>query len=338
MSDLDLQAFAEITTAPQLSAVVCTFNRAELLAKMLESLCRQSLPREQFEIVVINDGSTDDTEDIVRSFKDKLPLRYLFQKNAGLAAAKNHGLFASRGDFVLFLDDDDMATETLFEEHVKTHREYPSEQYAMLGYTRLSPEIVSKPLMHFVVEVGCFLFSYPILKPGEILDYTFFWGGRSSCKRSFLLEYGVFNPVFRFGCEDIELGYRLAKQGLRVIYNEHAVSVMVRDIDFAGFCRRLERQGNSNYVFSRLHPVPEIVHWTETGDADSIWQKVEGQYEKIIQSAGHLDEIANLKLANGFELDDTTLGLLHRGYRAAFKACKVKGIIEKKRELSDPSD
>ena len=338
MSDLYPKPLAAGTDAPLLSAVVCTYNRAELLARVLDSLCRQSLPREQFEIVIINDGSTDDTQDIVRSFEGKLPLRYLFQRNAGLAAAKNHGLFASRGDFVLFLDDDDMATETLFEEHVKTHRKYPAEQYAVLGHTRLSPEIAAKPLMHFVVEVDCFLFSYTGLKPGELLDYTYFWGGRSSCKRSLLLEYGVFNPVFRFGCEDIELGYRLAKQGLRVVYNERAVSVMVRDIDFAGFCRRLERQGNSNYVFSRLHPVPEIVHWTETGDADSIWQKIDGRYEKIIKSAGHLDGIANLKLACGLKLDATTLSLLHRGYRAAFKASKVKGIIEKKKEVTGLSN
>ena len=334
MSDLYAQPSAAGTAAPLLSAVVCTYNRAELLATVLESLCRQSLPREQFEIVVINDGSTDDTEATVRSFEGRLPLRYLFQRNAGLAAAKNHGLFASRGDVVLFVDDDDVATETLLEEHVKTHRKYPAEQYAVLGYTRLSPEIATKPLMHFVVEVGCFLFYYVNLKSGELLDYTFFWGGRSSCKRSLLLEYGVFNPVFRFGCEDIELGYRLSKQGLRVVYNEQAVSVMVRDIDFAGFCRRLERQGNSNYVFSRLHPIPEIVAWTETGDADSIWQKVAGQYEKIIKSARHLDEIGNLKSAYGLELDATTRYLLHRGYWAAFKACKVKGIIEKKRELN----
>jgi glycosyltransferase involved in cell wall biosynthesis len=336
MPDVYPQPLAAGTATPLLSAVVCTYNRAELLARVLESLCRQSLPREQFEVVVMNDGSTDDTEDIVRSFEGKLPLRSLFQRNAGLAAAKNHGLFASRGDFVLFLDDDDVATETLFEEHVKTHRKYPAEQYAVLGHTCLSPEIAAKPLMQFLVDVGRFLFSYASLKHGELLDYTYFWGGRSSCKRSLLLEHGVFNPVFRFGCEDIELGYRLAKQGLRVVYNEHAVSVMIRDIDFAGFCRRLERQGNSNYVFSLLHSVPEIIHWTETGDAESIWQKVYGQYKKIIKSARNLDENANLKLAYGFELDATTLGLLHRGYRAAFKACKVKGIMEKKRGLSGP--
>lgn len=327
---------AAARSAPLLSAVICTYNRAPLLAGVLESLCRQSLPRECFEVVVINDGSADDTPQVVRSFADRLPLRYLFQRNAGLAAAKNHGLFASRGDCVLFLDDDDIAAEALLEEHVQTHRQYPDAQYAVLGHTRLSPDIAAKPLMHFVVEVDCHLFSYPSLKHGELLDYTYFWGGRSSCKRSFLLEYGVFNPVFRFGCEDIELGYRLARQGLRVVYNQRALSVMVRDIDFAGFCRRLERQGNSNYVFSRLHPAPEIVRWTETGDAEEIWRAVAAQYEPIVRAAANLDAIANLKSASGFELDAATRGLLHRGYRAAFKACKVKGIIDKKRELSAP--
>ena len=77
---------------------------------------------------------------------------------------------------------------------------------------------------------GLLLFSYPNLKHGDVLDYTYFWGGCSSCKRKFLIEYGVFNPVFRFGCEDIELAYRLSKSNLKVVYNARAVSTMVRDI------------------------------------------------------------------------------------------------------------
>ena len=52
-----------------------------------------------------------------------------------------------------------------------------------------------------------YLFMYPPLKDGELLDNTYFWGGRSSCKKNFLVEHGNFNPVFKFGCEDIELGY-----------------------------------------------------------------------------------------------------------------------------------
>jgi glycosyltransferase involved in cell wall biosynthesis len=314
---------------PILSAVICTYNRAYLLDKVLHSLCNQTLSPQNFEVVIVNDGSIDNTEEVVLSYAVMLPLRYLYQRNAGLASAKNHGLFACRGDIVLFLDDDDIATNTLLEEHVKTHRDFPAQHYAVLGYTALGEDINKDFLMHFVTEVGCFLFSYPALKHGDVLDYTYFWGGRSSCKRSLLLEYGIFNPIFRFGCEDIELGYRLSKHGLQVIYNKNAVSYMVRKVDFDGFCHRLERQGASNYVFSQIHPEPEVQQWAETTNSEKNWTMINGYYEIIIESARHLDSITNLKLASGFELDEGNRYLTYRAYWAAFKASKVKGIIDK---------
>src|SRR5688500_12819115 len=96
------------TAPPMLSVVISTYNRALLLDKVLKSLCKQTLSRHDFEVVVINDGSSDNTEATAVSYMSKLPLRYVYQRNAGLASGKNHGLFASRGDIVLFLDDDDI--------------------------------------------------------------------------------------------------------------------------------------------------------------------------------------------------------------------------------------
>ena len=64
--------------------------------------------------------------------------------------------------------------------------------------------------MHYLTEVGKFLFDYTAISHGDVLDYTFFWGGRSSCKRMLLAQEGIFDQNFRFGSEDIELGYRLA--------------------------------------------------------------------------------------------------------------------------------
>jgi glycosyltransferase involved in cell wall biosynthesis len=314
-----------------LSVVICTFNRAPLLAKVLDSLCRQTLPLHDFEVVIINDGSVDNTEFVASSYASRLPLRYSYQRNAGLASAKNHGLFASRGDIVLFLDDDDIAEANLLEEHVKTHKAFPAEQYAVLGYTGLGEGVSADPLMHFVTEVGSFLFSYPTLRHGDILDYTYFWGGRSSCKRSLLLEFGIFDPIFRFGCEDIELGYRLSRQGLRVVYNKNAVSYTVRKIGFDAFCSRLERQGASNYVFSQLHPESEVQQLTGVADSEQSWARIGPHHEAIKKSARHLDSMAHLKLAKGLGLDEDMQTLLHRSYWAAFKASLMKGTIEKKR-------
>jgi hypothetical protein len=317
---------------PSLSAILCTFNRAELLSQTLESILGQTLDRSNFELIVIDDGSVDDTRKVVESFERRLPLRYACQANAGLASARNHGIYRSQAPLLLFLDDDDVCSPNLFEEHLKTHVQYPDNHFAVLGYVALDPDLAQKPVLHYVTEVDCYLFSYPDLKHGDVLDYTYFWGGCSSCKRKFLIEYGVFNPVFRFGCEDIELAYRLSKNNLKVVYNARAVSTMVRDISFDAFCARLIRQGESQYVFSQLHPDAEVQNLTEMIGAEEKWQRIETVYEAVMRSARELDRIANLKLELGLELDDMTTDLLHRAYRNAFKACKLKGIYNRRSE------
>jgi glycosyltransferase involved in cell wall biosynthesis len=315
-----------------LSVIICTYNRAGFLKLVLDSITRQTLPATEFEIVVIDDGSSDNTREVAESFASLLPIKYFYQKNTGLASAKNHGIYTSRGQILLFLDDDDITAPSLFDSHIRTHRRYPESHMAVLHYTTWSPDLVVTPMMHFITEVGCFLFSYPHIKHGEILNYTYFWGGRSSCKRSFLLEYGVFNPVFRFGCEDIELGYRLSKHGLSVVYNSKAVSKMVRAVTFDEFCRRLIRQGRSQYIFSTLHHDPDIHRWTEVREAEETWDKIKNIYESKIRAAKDLDKIARMKLKYRLDHDALITELLYNAYWWAFKACKIKGIMEAKAE------
>ena len=319
---------------PLIAAVISTLNRAPLLQGMLESLTQQTLPPQEYEVVVVDDGSTDETRGIAQAFAARLPIKYVYQRNAGLASARNHGLYLSTAPLLLFLDDDDVAEPDLLEQHVATHRRYDGDHYAVLGYTRLDPAIADDPLMHFVTEVGCFLFSYPNFKDGDVLDWEHFWGGRSSCKRAFLLEHGVFNPVFRFGCEDVELAYRLSRHRFRVVYNAKAVTTMVRGSDFEAFCGRLVRQGRSNFVFSRLHPDKEIQRWTEVLGFDETWRAIEPTYEVTLAIARHLDRTTRLKQAAEFSLEDGETTLLHDAYWAAFRAARLKGVKDAKLEAA----
>lgn len=313
-----------------LSVIICTYNRADFLKQVLKSLRTQTLPQSEFEIVLIDDGSSDNTKEIVEPFRSCLPMKYFYQRNAGLASAKNHGIFAAQGRVLLFLDDDDITMPSLLEEHVKSHCVYPQENYGVLHYTTWGSGLMVTPLMHFVTEVDCFLFSYPHIKHGDILDFTYFWGGRSSCKRAFLLEHGVFNPVFRFGCEDIELGYRLSKHGLRVVYNSRGGSKMIRPVGFDDFCQRLIKQGRSQYVFSTLHNDRVVYEWAEIREAEEHWDKIKPIFDAKIRSAAQLDRIAQLKEGHGLGLDKVTRRLLYQSYWWAFKACKIKGIMEAK--------
>ncbi|MBI5099768.1 MAG: glycosyltransferase family 2 protein [Nitrospirae bacterium] len=320
------------TTLP-LSVIICTFNRADYLKQVFQSLISQTLMREKYEIVVIDDGSSDNTKEVVASYIKAIPIKYFYQNNAGLASAKNHGVYASCGEILLFLDDDDIADPNLFGEHLKTHGNYPEKFYAVLGYTDWALHLNVTPLMRYVTEVGCFMFAYPYIKNGDILDYPFFWGGRSSCKRTFLIEHGVFTPVFRFGCEDIELGYRLSKHNLKVIYNNEAISYMIRPVGFDDFCKRLIKQGRSQYRFSRMYTEEEEVQkWCEMPGHEKAWEETKPIFDAKRRSALALEEIAQMKLDMGLGLDKQTETLLHQAYRWVFKACKIKGIVEAKEE------
>lgn len=86
------------SSTPLISAILCTYNRAQLLQQALGALCAQTLGLDNFEVVVIDDGSTDDTRQVVDGFSPILNLRYAYQSNSGLASGKNHGLFLSRPD------------------------------------------------------------------------------------------------------------------------------------------------------------------------------------------------------------------------------------------------
>src|ERR1051325_9194665 len=201
---------------PLISVIIPTFNRANALAATLASLADQTLSGDRYEVVIVDDGSNDATQEVCHGFAVKMSLKYLHIDNSGIAEAKNRGILAARGEILLFADDDDIADHRLLEEHLKAHDRHPDESVAVLGYTTWAPTLKVTPLMRYVTEIGGFLFAYRNLTDGQTLDFRYFWGGRSSCKRSFLIKHGLFDPRFRTIIEDMELGYRLSKVGLSV--------------------------------------------------------------------------------------------------------------------------
>jgi glycosyltransferase involved in cell wall biosynthesis len=88
---------------PMVSVIIPTFNRENYVTKAIDSVLAQTYP--DYEIVVVDDGSTDNTKEVIRKYKDKI--RYLYQKNQGVSSARNSGIKASRGEWIAFLDSDD---------------------------------------------------------------------------------------------------------------------------------------------------------------------------------------------------------------------------------------
>ena len=312
-------------SSPSISVIIPTFNRALLLGDSLESLVHQTLPASEYEVLVVDDGSTDETPVVCRRFEDRLPLRYFRIGHAGIAAAKNIGIFSAAAPILHFFDDDDVAHADLLRQHVIAHRRWPEETAAVLGYTTWAPWLEVTELMHYVTDVGQWLFSYPSIDAGRALDFTYFWGGRSSCKRSFLARHGAFRQDFDFGCEDIELGYRLRRFGLTVHYEPSAISYMNRGITLEEFCRRCERQGRAQFVFSRIHRDPVIQEYCGTVDATAEWALVEPQ----LPDARRRLEAFETDIREAGTIDGDSRAELHGLFGLVFKACKLKGIVER---------
>ena len=91
-----------------ISVIICTYKRAHLLKRVLQALCCQTMPADQFEVLVVDDGSRDQTGEIWALFRQQLPsLRYIrTEENYGLGSALNAGIIAASGEYLLFTDDD----------------------------------------------------------------------------------------------------------------------------------------------------------------------------------------------------------------------------------------
>ena len=94
-----------MTNAPAISVIIATYNRAHLIAETLESVLAQTY--RDFEIIVVDDGSTDNTREVVARYQTRV--RYIYQKNRGPSAARNRGVREARGAWISIQDSDDLS-------------------------------------------------------------------------------------------------------------------------------------------------------------------------------------------------------------------------------------
>src|SRR4051812_32873595 len=106
---------------PRVSVVVPTFNRRESLQRLLVALAGQTHPVDDFEVVVVDDGSTDGTGELLQRLEPPYALQALRQSNGGPALARNRGVARARGELIVFLDDDVEPLPELVSEHVAAH-------------------------------------------------------------------------------------------------------------------------------------------------------------------------------------------------------------------------
>ena len=107
---------------PRLTIELCTYNRARLLERVLEALFDQTLSDDAYEVVLVNDGSTDDTKTVIERVRPltRCAFTTIDQANAGLAAGRNAGIARSSGERICFIDDDVLPTPVFAAEHLRS--------------------------------------------------------------------------------------------------------------------------------------------------------------------------------------------------------------------------
>jgi len=235
------------------SVVVPTYNRMDVLPEVLDAIEGQRGASE-FEVVVVDDGSTDDTRAFLAERRFAVPARVLCQENRGPAAARNAGVAAAAGERVAFLGDDTVPTQGWLAAHLRAHRERGGgEELAVIGYTRWHPRVRLNPFLRYINEYGL-QFGYRIIDDPENVPFNFFYTSNLSLSRRRLLGE-PFDEGFPYPAwEDIEVSYRLAAAGQRLVYEPRAVVLHDHPTTIERFCTRQEKAGYCAVVFHRLHP------------------------------------------------------------------------------------
>lgn len=178
------------------SIVIPTRNRGEILKHALTHLENLTFPRSKFEVLVINDGSTDNTEELLEKIEVGYRLRFFHREGQGTSATRNFGIEQAEGSHILFIDDDVFPVADLLEHHQEAHR----------GHLR---RLVRGPVIN-IPEL-----PLPAQPPNLLVHYSrnYLCTSNASIRRSLLLEAGMFDEDFK-RWEDAELGVRLKKIGV----------------------------------------------------------------------------------------------------------------------------
>lgn len=245
--------------APKLTVVIPTHNRKDMLRRNLEALARQTCPVEDFEVVVVDGGSEDGTPEMMASLQGRFPYRLtsLRQGNLGPGSNRNLGIRHSRGDILLFINDDVLPQPDFLVRHLEFHRQFPEPCWAMLGRVLQADEVKTTSFMRFFEP-----FAFNIIEGAQEVDFYFFWTCNFSLKRRFVLENGMFNESVGYPAhEDVELGYRLAQKGLRIRYNPLALGHHHHFVTFDAECRHQYSMGYHFYLLWKNVPDWRLYRW-----------------------------------------------------------------------------
>lgn len=231
---------------PTASLIIPTYNRAELLGYTLESVLKQDVPKSTVEVIVVDDGSSDDTFKVAQEYSNALNMHYIYQPDKGyrVATARNLGIRLAKGEILIFVDSGLILANQFLSSHLAVHQA-SAAPLAVIGYVycfdhtealqcdKIDPYKPQKTIDYFKSqqtqldireECYCKCNDRLALLPAP---WVLFWGGNISVRKDVVLAVGGFDENFDYtwGTEDVEFGYRLHQRQIEFVLNREAEAI-----------------------------------------------------------------------------------------------------------------
>lgn len=249
------------------SIVVTTYNRHERLKRVLGTLARQTVPRDEYEVVVVDDGSREDATPVAEAFAAELQISVLRQENSGIAVARQRGVERARGRIVVFLDDDMLAFGDFVAQHLAEHEGH--DDRVVMGELLPDENIAQMPLFERYHAHQLTRAAERYAEAGTFAGQEVYTGNLS-LPRDLFFRVGGFDPAFFI--EDVELGVRLEKAGAKFVFSRAAATVHASDhTSLEKWLARSALEGRDWVRLWRKHPSTRAANpWRFFTDANPL--------------------------------------------------------------------
>lgn len=256
-----------MNTTPNISVEITTFNRADTLCTLLERLTEQTLAPQRFEVVLSDDGSQPALFAALDALLPRLPypLRLLRHSHAGPGHAHNRGIEACAADHVLMLAADILPAPELLAEHLASHRAEPAPEVMVCGRLTQSPDLPETVFQGAADQAVEKIFQ----NASRQVEHGGFLVSNLSFKKAYMLEHGMFRHWPPAAGEDLELGYRLRRAGMRLVHNHNALGFHHHEETLASVTRRAYLTGYNSHHFAAVIDEPWVHRRFGTAADDS---------------------------------------------------------------------
>ncbi len=229
---------------PLVSIIIPSYNSAKFVSEAVDSALAQTYPK--IEIIIVDDGSSDNTKEVIAKYGDKI--NYIYQANKGLAGARNTGIAAAAGEFVALLDADDIFLPEKIAKQVEFLKSHPG---CDISYSDLYHFWDDRP--QELLELGYKYYSGDEVLP-RLIERDFIAPLTMLIRKSVFERFGVFDEQFRRS-EDLEFLVRILKQGARICFlSERLAKLRLRRTDnLQGFGSQPEVKRTGLMIFEALN-------------------------------------------------------------------------------------